>query len=162
MLISAASALFLATQFYVLADANAVDPNAAVDPVVESTECVAVGVDPNAIPFEIPAGAVVGLILAPDPNDPNDWHAPAGKFNRVGQWCDPDGDPIAVSLVSSTVPGAGVYVQGSCWFLVGELVPGLNLFVVEAQDYRLGDDAKKSTWTIPVWGDGENRGPVLR
>ena len=125
-------------------------------------ECVPVGVDPATVPFVIPAGTIEGLLLCPDPNDPNDWHAPVGKFNRAGRWCDEDRDAIVVRVKSSSTPGASATLNGERWLLVGDVAPGLNVFIIEAEDVRSYGDSLISTWTVLVWGDlPPNHKPVL-
>lgn len=129
---------------------------------ITSPECEPWGVEPNSLPWPLPPGAVQGLILPADANEPARWLFPVGPYERVGSWCDPEGDEISVRVVSSTVPGATVEVLGDRWRLAGTLAEGPNVFIVEATDYREEGDEASSLWTIPVWGRTPNRPPVLR
>jgi len=119
------------------------DPNACIQE--DYTRVCTVEVDPNAI---------VGPILPPVPGDPNTWSVPAGKYNRVGTVCDPDGDVVTVSVVSATVP-ATVTMQGDTYTLTADLLAGVNLFTLQAKDSH---GATREA-TIVLWA--ENRAPVL-
>lgn len=141
-----------------LLGAAAVD--GAADPTllaIEDANCVPqswavpVGLDPNVIE---------GRLL---PLDPNGWAVPAGKFNRVGLCCDPEGDPLDVTVTAGTTratvtcdPDAGT------WRLSVEVVPGLNLWTVQATDRPVYGEPKTSVWTVVANGVAPpNTMPVL-
>jgi len=107
-------------------------------------------------PFAFDPNLVVGLLI--------DCHeVRAGKFNRTGRVCDPDGDPVDVELLAGP---AGMEVtqdlEASTWTLAGELAPGLHAIVVCAIDRPLYGDPNETVVTILVNAERPpNRAPVL-
>jgi hypothetical protein len=107
---------------FVLVDANACLPNPG---------------DPATIPWAHDPNLIDGVLLPAD-RDPNGeplWRVPAGKYNRTGTACDPEGDPIDVELVAGTVAATvEVDPNGGLWHLRAELPPGEHAFTVRAVD----------------------------
>jgi len=121
------------------------DPNACLQPV---------WIGPA--PFACDPNIVQGLLI--------DCHqVTAGKFNRTGRVCDPDGDPVDVELLAGP---AGMEVtqdlEASTWTLAGELAPGLHAIIVCAVDRPLWGDPNETIVTILVDAvRPPNRAPVL-
>lgn len=107
-------------------------------------------------PFAFDPNAIQGLLI--------DCHqVRAGKFNRTGRVCDPDGDPVDVELLAGPA-GMDVTqdVEASTWTLAGELAPGLHAIIVCAIDRPLYGDPNETIVTILVDAvRPPNRAPVL-
>ena len=128
--------------------------------LADDPNCIQPNFDPNVVDFNLPAGVVIrGALIHPRPQAPAPatWQVPAGKYNRVGKACDPDGDAIvSIEILAATVP-ATVSLQpiSGTWTLAADLVAGLNVFTVRAFDVP-GDEC---IVTLVLWA--RNRRPVL-
>lgn len=119
----------------------------------------------SQVPFAVDANVIQGLVLPGimDATAGPRWELPSGKFNRSGTCCDAEGDPIAIKVLLSPTP-ATVEVKGGTWTLACDLLPGLNLIVVEATDdpsWRFGQPMSR-LYTVIVNGTAPlNTAPVL-
>lgn len=80
------------------------------------------------IPFAYDPNTVAGVLI--DVED-----VTAGKYNRTGRCCDPEGDPFTIELL---VAPAGMQVTqdaaAGTWTLAGDLTIGVHAIVVHAVD----------------------------
>mgnify|MGYP001559767186 CR=1 FL=1 len=91
------------------------------------------------------------------------WEAPSGKFNRTGPCCDAEGDPFVITVISSPTPAnVTLSADKKTWTLVCDLLPGLNLIVVQATDLPPYGPPASRTYTILANGlPRPNTAPVL-
>jgi len=98
------------TQFFAIADGDCLD-----QPSLE----LPAWADPNET-----AGHLIGVE-----------RVTAGKYNRTGPYCDPEGDPVRVELLRAPT-GFSVSIDPNArtWSLAGELAPGVHAIIVRAID----------------------------
>ncbi len=131
--------------------ANTPDPN-----------CIQQGARVSDIPFAVDPAKITGVILSPYPGDLTRWVVEAGRVDRVGNYCDPDGDPATVEYISG--PDSVQLQYGpvnQTWTLVGELPPGIWYVTVRAVDqpkrkwcYGCGSDVVSDATVCPTCGGG--------
>jgi len=109
------------------------DPNACIQTVWGGP--LPAGVEPND---------VAGTLIACET-------IVAGKYNRTGRACDPDGDPIDVELVAGP-PDLTIDLdrEASTWSIACELAPGLHALVFRARDQPRWGDPCEVTVTVLV------------
>lgn len=99
-----------------------------------------------------------GIVLPPISGDPNVWEVNMGPFVRKGPFCDPDGDPVFIEIVSGTIPAEiTVDPNEGTWTLTATIPqsPRKHLFIVRITD----SEAASQDFLIPFVR--ENRKPVL-
>lgn len=120
--------------------------------VASATVFVAIA-DPNAcvqttwggpIPFEYDPNAVVGVLLDVE-------EVTAGKYNRTGLYCDPEGDPVRVELLAGP---DGMQVtqdsQAKTWTIAGDVPVGVTAIIVRAIDAPANADPNWVVATVLV------------
>jgi len=121
------------------------DPNACIQTVWGGP--LPAGVEPNDV-----AGTLIDVE-----------RVVAGKYNRNGRACDPDGDPIAIELIAGP-PDLTIDLDGetSTWSIACELAPGIHALVFRARDQPVYGDPCDLTVTILVEATAPpNAAPVL-
>ena len=127
--------------------------------------------DPNCqeVVFGVPTWAepneVVGAPLPWVSGDPNGWHTPTGKGNRLGTWCDPEGQDVFIACETEgwTVTKDPNGLMG-VWTLAGEVQPGPNYIYIRVADIP-GPEYNQTIerfYTVIVFGDPIiNHRPIL-
>lgn len=131
--------------------------------ILTDANCVQTGAVPGQIPFAIDPAKIKGAILSPYPGDFTRWDVPAGKFNRVGQYCDEQGHEIAVEIISAP-PDFAVTIDpaNKTWTLAGTLSIGPHYIVVRAVDKPAYSEPMERVVTVIVDArPAPNQGPVL-
>jgi hypothetical protein len=121
--------------------------------------------DPNCVqttwgavvPFAFDPNATAGILLHVE-------QVTAGKYNRVGTYCDPEGDPVTVELLAGP---AGVQItqnrEGQTWTIAGELLPGVHAIIVRAVDDPKNGEPNDVVVTVLVEARPRpNTPPVVR
>lgn len=126
-------------------------------------DCIQVTTDATRASWTVDPDKIVGFLLPPIPTDPNQWTVTAGKYNRVGTFCDPNGDPVVITLESA--PASMSIVQDNdrhTWTIAGDLEPGPHYIVVKAVDVPRYGTPITTVVTVAVLATvPPNRAPVL-
>lgn len=112
-------------------------------------------IDPNVL-----ADPNVVAVLGPVPNDPNIWTILPGTFRRPLATCDPDGDPVLVTIQSSYNNTAKVV--GNHLEMRADAGVTAWAFIQLTDVPPVGDTPETSVILIIAKVRGPNRRPVLR
>jgi hypothetical protein len=131
---------------------------------VASATMFVVVADPNCvqtswggpIPFAYDPNGVAGVLIDVE-------EVTAGKYNRTGRFCDPEGDPVTVELLAGP---AGMQVtqddQAQTWTIAGDVPIGVTAIIVRAIDAPQNADPNFVVATVLVHGTPRpNLPPVL-
>lgn len=115
--------------------------------VLADPNCTQTSFDPNLSPFPIDANRVVGILLPPI-------ETVAGKLNRIGGFCDKEGDLVSVELVYSSADDVAVdanNVSGQ-WILTADLIPGTHYIIVQPFDHPAvpAEEAPAEEYTLVI------------
>lgn len=109
------------------------------------------------IPFEYDPNEVAGILIDVE-------EVTAGKFNRTGRYCDPEGDPVTIDLLVGP-PGMQVTQDdaGKTWTLAGDVPIGVTAIIVRAIDAPQNADPNFVVVTVLVHASPRpNVRPVVR
>lgn len=127
------------TTFAAIADGNCIEQPSLPIPA---------GVDPNKI-----AGHLIDVL-----------DVTAGKFNRVGRFCDPQGFPVEVELLAAPAGfGVTIDVDAATWTIAGEIPPGAWGIVARGRNVPRAGEPNDVIVTVYVRARPPiNRRPILR
>lgn len=126
--------------------------------VVADANCVQVSIDPNTVDFPVNAELALqvrGALLPPA-------HARAGKFNWRGRYCDPEGDPVTITLATAPAGMSLSFEPGQIAVVAGELTAGVHVIVFHLVDAPTNAPPAAADVTLLVKVDARpNTPPVL-